>query len=157
MSDLDRLYQKYGDPLADISAFKKGNITIWDIPIYINTFIPALPNHLMCHHDFVEPLQAVLYSLIEVGLYKEIKTFDGCYVPRLQRNSAKCSIHSFGTAIDLNAHENPFGWSYQKCVEMGLKPFSKQFVDVWRNHHFSCGADFKPGREDGMHFQIVPQ
>lgn len=154
MTVQEKLIQKYGDPLGDRKVFELVNMDLWDIPLYINTHIPALPNKLYCHKDIVKPLHNVFMSLCESGLYREIKTFDGCYNVRLIRGSkTNLSIHSWGLAIDLNAAHNPLKHTKAECKGKGLTPFSLSFDEVWRTQGFTCGIDFARG--DGMHFEYV--
>lgn len=154
MTVQEKLIEKFGDPLGDRKVFEALNMTFWDIPIFINTHIPALPNKLYCHKELVRPLQKVFYSLIESGLSKEIKTFDGCFNVRLIRGSKKnLSIHSWGLAIDLNAAHNPLGYMKSDSQAGGLTPFSLSFDEVFRSEGFTCGIDFV--RNDGMHFEYV--
>lgn len=146
----DKLIARYGDPTADLKAFESKWMTLWDIPLWINTHIPCLPNRVYINKDMVAPLQSVLEALIQVGLYKEINNFAGIYAVRLQRGSStKLSLHSFGLAIDLNPQDNQLGVSKADARAKGLHPFSDTFDDVWRAHGFTVGFDWK--RPDGMH------
>jgi hypothetical protein len=154
MTIQDKLISKYGDPTGDIKVFESRSMTLWDIPLYINTHIPALPNKIFCNKDMVRPLTMVLNELISIGYYREIKTYDGCYNVRYIRGSRKAlSIHSWGLAIDLNAAHNPLGLSKTAARNKGLVPFSDAFDEVWRDHGFTAGIDF--ARMDGMHFEYI--
>lgn len=154
MTISEKLIEKYGDPTKDLKVFEARNMVLWDIPSYINAAIPALPNRLYCNKDLIPPLQATFYSLIELGLGKEIKTWDGCFNVRLIRGSkTTLSIHSFGLAVDMNASHNPLGLSKIQCRQKGLIPFSDQFDEVWRIHGWKLGIDFS--RPDGMHREFL--
>jgi len=154
MTIQDKLIAKYGDPVIDVRVFEARNMVMWDIPLYINTHIPALPNKIYCNKDLIGPLQKVFYSLIETGLSREIKTWDGCYNVRLIRGSKTVlSVHSWGLAIDMNASHNPLGYSKDEAKANGLKPFSLSFDETFRSNGFKCGIDFKRG--DGMHFEYT--
>jgi hypothetical protein len=102
-------------------------------------------SRIYCNKDLVPYINNTFITLIEKGLFKELKTFDGCWNVRPIRGSktGKWSTHSFGVALDLNAKENPLN---------GPINFSPEFLQVWRDTGWTCGADFK--RKDGMHFQI---
>lgn len=149
-----KLIQKYGDPTIERKTFEILNLQLWDIPLYYNTMIPALPNRLYCHKDLINPLAIVFEQLCSSGLYREIRTFDGCFNVRLIRGSKKAlSIHSWALAIDLNAADNPLNYSKEKARSEGLKPFSDAFDEVFRSNGFTCGIDFN--RKDGMHFEYT--
>ncbi len=154
MTIQERLIEKYGDPSLDIKVFEARNMVLWDVPLYINTHVPAIPNKIYCNKDAVQPLQVVFYCLIELQLSKEIKTWDGCFNVRLIRGSKKViSNHSFGLAVDLNAAHNPLGLTKAEARAKGLTPFSDAFDDVWRQYGWTCGIDFH--RMDGMHREYI--
>lgn len=145
----------FGDPTKNPETFKQFHMVMWDIPSDINVKIPALPNVLYCNKHMIVPLENVFRKLIVQNLHTEIKTFDGCFNIRKQRGSLAPSKHSWGVAIDLNAHENPFVKIdiAQKAI---LRPryvkWSESFLDVWRED-FICGADWNTVL-DGMHFEL---
>jgi hypothetical protein len=154
MTVQEKLIAKYGNPMLDVKVFEVRNLTLWDVPLYINTHIPAIPNKIYCNKDLIEPLHKVFLSLIETGLSREIKTWDGCYNVRFIRGSKTVlSIHSFALAIDMNASHNPLGLDKDTAKANGLKPFSLAFDDMFRSNGFKCGIDFKRG--DGMHFEYT--
>jgi len=94
--------------------------------------------------DLIPYLDKVFVNLIEKDLFKELKTFDGCWNIRPIRGTTdKWSMHTFAVAIDVNASLNPLG---------GPVNFSPEFLQCWRDSGWTCGADFK--RLDGMHFQL---
>lgn len=98
---------------------------------------------IYCNRELIPCLNNTFLTLIEKDLFKELKTFDGCWNVRPIRGTTdRWSTHSFGVAIDINAKENPLG---------GPIKFSEEFLQVWRDTGWKCGADFK--RLDGMHFQ----
>lgn len=146
------LYKKYGKPED------KKNIVFWDVPAEIE--IGMLPNRMMINKDMIGPISKVFKILIETGLVNEIKTWDGCYNVRPIRGYEKkyqdlidkglfeeamkyMSIHSWGTAIDVNAFENGLG---------KVPKLSPEFAKVWTDNGFDWGANFP--RQDGMHFQM---
>jgi len=93
--------------------------------------------------------------MIDTGVYRELKTFDGCFNPRYIRGSkTKISNHAFGLAIDFNASQNQLGFTREELMMKGLKPFSKTFIEVAENCHIGCGANFK-ARPDLQHFEFV--
>jgi len=145
----DKALKKYGDPKANETKF----MTIWIVPENIKKAIPVLPSKMYINKDIIKPLTSVLLDLIESGLHKEIKTFDGCFNIRLKRGLTTPSIHSWGIALDLNASQNPLNKTKAQCVADGLKPFSVEFDKVWRLYGWTCGIDWK--RADGMHFEYT--
>jgi hypothetical protein len=136
---------KFGNTMVATQRkkFEPAYMVSWDVPDDINAIIRPLPNRIYCNKLIVEPLEKVFRELIRTGLYKEIKQWDGCYNPRFQRGSTtKISEHAWGTAVDLNAAQNPLG---------GKVTWTPAFVKVWRDLGWNCGADWT-SRKDGMHF-----
>jgi hypothetical protein len=110
----------------------------------INTASSKPLTKIYCNKDMHAPLKLALQNLLDRGLAKEFKTFDGCFMLRMVRGTTDAlSTHSYGLAIDLNASENALG------QEPKLSPeFVKCFTDVG----FAWGGNFK--RKDGMHFSF---
>jgi hypothetical protein len=60
-----------------------------------------------CHHLLQPILRWCFEEIGRRGLGHRLKSFDGCYNPRLMRASAtKWSTHAWGIAIDTNANRN---------------------------------------------------
>ena len=98
------------------------------------------------HKDFKEKLSMVFAFMEMAELHHEIKSFDGCYNLRTVRGAnTLLSIHSWGCAIDLNAHLNPLG---------GDCDWSHDFISMMEHCGIHCGARW-PGRPDPMHFALV--
>jgi len=151
----EKLLERYGNPLTNQKEFEDKWLTYWDIPLNINTHIPALPNKLYCNIDAIEVFEKWFQEMINHGVYKEIKTFDGCFNPRYIRGSkTKISNHAFGLAIDFNASQNKLGYTRKELTDMGLKPFSEAFIMIAENCHIKCGANYK-ARPDLMHFEFI--
>lgn len=94
--------------------------------------------------DIIPYLDNAFIKLIEKDLFKELKTFDGCWNIRPIRGTTdKWSMHTFALAVDFNSKENPLG---------GPIEFSEEFLQCWRDTGWTCGADFK--NVDGMHLQL---
>lgn len=153
MSYIDKLIERYGNPASDNVTFEHAWMTLLVLPGSITDYIKNIPAKLYVNKDLVEPLQDTLLELIKRNLHTEIKTFDGCFNIRLQRNSNVPSVHSFGLAIDLNAKDNPFGHSTEQDTEAGLTPFTPEFLQCWRDMGWIDGEDFGCGRNDAMHFE----
>lgn len=159
--------RKYGIPFDAINTpqnektfFEREHMVLWDIPESINKEIKALPNRIYCNKDMVTPLTIAFNSIIQKGLAKEIRTWDGCYNPRPIRglenkfnemfnmgkydNAADyISMHSWGIAIDINA-----AWN-----QLGKNPMlSPALVSCFMDAGFIWGGNFI--RKDGMHFEL---
>jgi hypothetical protein len=141
-----QLSPTYGDPALNgfQDKFEREHLTRYKLPQSLHWF-PDADKVLLVNSDLVGALEKVLVDLTLSGLHREIKTFDGCYNVRRIRGVADAwSVHSFALAIDLNAKTNQLG---------GEVTFSPAFLQVWRNHKWILGADFK--RKDGMHFEYL--
>ena len=154
---IKQLIEKYGNPMLDKKTFELHHLVNWDIPDTINEIIKPLPNRILINKDMIVPLEKVFNELIKTELYKEIKTYDGCYNVRYQRGSNVISRHAFAMAIDFNATWNPFvrvakGADRNEVRKRNVK-FTEDFLDVWRGNGFQCGADWITVI-DGMHFQL---
>lgn len=81
----------------------------------------------------------------EVG--PTINDYGGCYEFRTIRKARTVlSRHSFGTAIDLDVCDNPYG----KIPNVHPKT-----IEVFNKHGFLWGGTFKGARKDGMHFEFA--
>lgn len=157
MSAPGKLLDLYGDPM-DKPAFEKAWMVVYKFPEWLASRFPTSAlngrpvTRIYMHKKLVPLFELTMLHLVEAGLISELKTFDGCWNVRYQRGSTKqLSIHSWGLAIDFNAKDNPLG---------GEVKFSQAFLDVWRKTEthgmgWVLGADFKPPRVDGMHFEAT--
>jgi hypothetical protein len=135
------LYKMYGDPRE--RGWGNKWMSIWKVKQDFPWF-PA--ERIFIHKDFKEKLKRA-FNLLEIAeLHKEIKTFDGCYNLRAVRGTNNLlSIHSWGCAIDLNAHMNPLG---AEAV------WSHDFLQVMEHCGIYSGSRWA-GRPDPMHFAMV--
>jgi hypothetical protein len=153
MTTSDKLRLKYGDPATD-KSFEKRCLRVFNYPEDVAKAIPSLGKSVYCHIDFWPVYLKVLRALIEKGLHKEIYSNDECFCVRMIRGSKdQLSTHSWAMAVDYNVKDNPLGMTREQAIAAGLKPFTKEFVQVWRDHDFICGIDFSRG--DGMHFEAT--
>lgn len=91
-------------------------------------------HRLYVNKDLVLPLWFVQQGLKSAGLGHELTKFRGCYNPRHVRGvPGKPSAHAYGLACDFDH-----------------KPFSREFVGVWKRFGFKWGGDFC--NRDYMHF-----
>lgn len=150
----DKLFDRYGNPMEDPKGFQADWMIFWNVPMWIDTHIPALPNRLYLNKDLIPVIEETFNRLISIGAYKEIHTFDGLFNIRYIRGSkTRLSIHSWGLAIDLNASNNPLGLTKQQAIAKGLCPFSNLFDEVWKDAGWTPGINWK--RPDGMHFEFT--
>lgn len=155
MSYIDKLIEYYGNPMEDHVSFEHKWMMLFSLPGSITSAIPNLPGKIYCNKELVAPLQDTLLELIKRNLHIEIKTYNGCFCIRPQRDSNIPSVHSFGMSLDLNAHDDPFGHTTEQDIADGLTPFSDAFVQCWRDMGWICGRDFKRGRNDDMHYEYT--
>ena len=151
-------YDSFGDPYTVWDEMLY--MGVWNVPKYIQNYIPVLPTKIYCNKEMVIPLETAFLNVINLGLQDEVKTFDGCFNIRAIRGEEKTvenfiktgqiekamiymSVHSWGVAIDLNAAWNGLG----KTPEI-----SEDFVSCFKMAGFDWGGDWK--RLDGMHFQL---
>ena len=140
--------------MEDPKGFQADWMIFWNVPMWIDTHIPALPNRLYINKDLVPVIETTFNRLISLGVYKEIHTFDGLFNIRYIRGSkTRLSIHSWGLAIDLNASNNPLGHTKQQAVAKGLHPFTDLFDEVWAEAGWTPGIRWS--RPDGMHFEYT--
>ena len=145
MKTAAELLARYGNPLTNRIAFTKKWIMLWKVPDDIHKAIPCLPKYFEINKDIQRPLEKTYRGLIDAGLHKEIKEWNGCFVIRAQRGSTSISRHSFGIALDHNAATNPL---------YGKISWTEDFLNVWRNNLWICGADFH-SRKDAMHMEYT--
>ena len=98
--------------------------------------------HRLVVPKFIEAFQ----NVVNRGLSEQIKTYDGCFNPRMIRGGKTWSTHSWGIAIDINAAWNRMG---QKNFEMS-EDLAKCFEDVG----FIWGGRWASS-PDAMHFQYA--
>jgi hypothetical protein len=94
----------------------------------------------------------------DAGLLAYVLTFNGAFVPRFQRGTARIanvsalSNHSWGTAFDINAQWNRLGQTPAIISERGCV---FELVSLANDHGFFWGGHFNWGRVDGMHFEVA--
>ncbi len=149
------LVDRFGNPVdfgqTDISKnkFEQNFMTQWRSNLFIGNNVPltwpedAPFKNIYVNRELIPVLDKAFYLLLTRDLFKEIKSYDGCWNVRLIRGSSdRWSIHSFGLAIDLNAGLMPLNSDNK---------WSDEFVDTMKESGFTFGGDFK--RLDPMHFQ----
>lgn len=142
--------KKWGKPSPSL----EGNyMTSWKVPkkildAFAHVRFSALgtvgfPKNIYCNQLMPAPLEKALNAVIDRGLTKDLKTWDGCFNVRLKRGQTTPSLHSWGCAIDVNAFENTFG---------GKVSMKAPFVACFTDNGFEWGGTWQ--QKDGMHFQL---
>lgn len=152
-----KLKEVFGDPFEDRLTFERNFMVLLLVPEEIRMKIPVLPQKIYINKVAAPKLLAAFREIIRSGLQNEIKTYDGCFVIRRQRQSNVISRHSYGIAIDLNAAWNPLIRGVKSEDHAALRKkhvqWSEKFLDCWRKTGWVCGADWRTSI-DGMHFEI---
>jgi hypothetical protein len=135
------LYTRYGDPR--VTGWENKWITCWDV----RERFPWFPKKdIEIHKHFKPMLESAFRDLVLFDLYREIKTFDGCFKLRnITGSKSVLSLHAWGAAIDLNANENVHG---------SVGKWSPEFIQIMVNNGIYCGQNWI-GRKDPMHFAMV--
>lgn len=155
MATTAQLTARYGVAYPRSAAFEQRwmvmyNLPAWLLPFFSKVYQGKAVTRIWMNKDAVAPFEAVMRELVDTGLIREIKTYDGCYNPRLMRGLNTPSVHSWGLAFDFNAALNPLG---KEPYQPGM--FTRAFVNVWKKHGWTAGADFGRGRADSMHFEFT--
>jgi hypothetical protein len=142
---------KYGDPF--LLQTQQKTMTTWQVPsklleAFAHVRFSAVgtigfPKKIFCNNDFKPLLEKALNNVVDRGLAKEMKTWDGCFVIRSKRGLSSLSMHSWGLAVDINAFEN----------QLNQKPnISPQFVKCFTDAGLEWGGNWK--RLDAMHYEM---
>lgn len=142
---------KYGDPF--LLQTQQKTMSTWQVPsklleAFAHVRFSAVgtigfPKKIFCNNDFKPLLEKALNNVIDRGLAKEMKTWDGCFVIRNKRGLSSLSMHSWGLAVDINAFEN----------QLNQKPnISPQFVKCFTDAGLEWGGNWK--RLDAMHYEM---
>lgn len=147
-----RMIDRYGKP-GDES-----NLVTIDLPYPMrlawDTHVTV--NRIKCHKLIADRLRAAFVDILAAyGLSRiqelHIDHYGGCYNFRLMRGSkTKWSMHSWGTAIDLDPARNTL--KETKKNARFARPEYKAMIDIFYKHGF-----ISLGREkdyDWMHFEI---
>ena len=143
--------KKYGDPF--LLQTQQKTMSTWQVPsklldAFAHVRFSAVgtigfPKKIFCNNDFKPLLEKALNNVVDRGLAKEMKTWDGCFVIRNKRGLSSLSMHSWGLAVDINAFEN----------QLNQKPnISPQFVKCFTDAGLEWGGNWK--RLDAMHYEM---
>lgn len=146
------LEARYGQLIRnDVDKILWPNETHWmdlvDLPgcaaQIINTVTNKPWTRVYVNIDVIKPLIDTIELLQVKGILSEIKTFDGCYMPRDIRGvPGVYSLHSYAIALDFNAKDMPLG---------SASLWSDEFVNTWIQMGWTWGGNFK--RKDPQHFE----
>jgi len=143
--------KKYGDP--NLLQTQQKHFMLWLVPQDILEAFKhvrfsavgtiGFPKKIFINKDFQPVLERALRNLMERGLTKELKTWDGCFIIRTKRELKSLSLHSWAIACDVNQSENQL-----RAIPKLSPAFVKCFTDA------GCDWGGTWTRKDGMHFQI---
>jgi hypothetical protein len=137
-SPLESAFAKTYIKRVDLSEFK-GKFTVINM-------ISSRGAVIECNKLLEKPFKQALQNLIDAGIPKEFKVFDGCYNVRNSRGKSHLSTHAWGMAVDINAMENPF--------QVDKRGFSKEFIKCFAAAGFENGGLWNDPI-DWMHFQLA--
>lgn len=141
--------RRFGEPTA---ANEPKYMSVWNVPADIQSAFahvftigkPGFPKKIYGNKLLIPRLECGLRNVMERGLARELKTWDGCHNVRLQRGYTSMSLHAWGAAFDVNAAENG----------LGKKPrLTPAFVKCFTDAGLEWGGSWQ-SRPDGMHFQL---
>jgi hypothetical protein len=145
------------------SDWEKTNIV--RLPIGDLAHVQVFPGYFRCHKLIAPALQALIAAWKDADLLHLLTSFAGGYYPRYIRKTpldpaghgpkrstdvSKLSNHSFGSAFDFNAPENPLGAEPKSVFEAGSV---RELAPIAVRHGFYWGGWFS--RRDGMHFEFA--
>lgn len=127
---------------------KGGFIRPDDAWVALNIATGTVPiiGSVRCHRLVLPQLAAALGEIEERGLAGEIRTYDGCFVPRFigRDPSRPLSMHAFGLAVDFNASTNALG------TRGSMHP---DVVAIFEKWGFEWGGWWST--PDPMHFELA--
>ncbi|MBN8751652.1 MULTISPECIES: M15 family metallopeptidase [Variovorax] len=111
---------------------------------------------IRCHRKAAAAFLALFSRWEDAGLMDRVLTCAGAFNARLRRGlsdpiPANLSNHAWGTAIDLNATENPRG---HVPPGVGARGSVRELVQIANGLGFFWGGHFS-GTPDGMHFELA--
>lgn len=142
----------YGDPAGFIR--QDGTVSpLWalrmvrvpfPVPLPIGWLPATAASACSVNQAIADEVTAFFAALQKAQLWTKLVTYDGGYVWRAQRGSAKLSMHAYGAALDFNANTN----------ELGTKgDMDPDVVALAENRGWTWGGRWQ--RPDPMHFQWV--
>jgi len=114
----------------------------------IVTLIRADGLRLPVHRELAG-LVSLLMDLTELHGYNIRPDWTWGYACRPIAGTSTASNHSQGTAVDINAPVNP----RRRPLTTNLP---KAVVQLWKDHGFVWGGDYRTSTPDPMHFEVDP-
>ena len=146
-----------------LHGWEQDNIVAIDIP-QLNKCLFAAGRHyavnevgkIRCHRLAQAAFAELFARWEEAQLMDRILTCAGAFNARLKRGAtnptrSNLSNHSWGTAIDVNAWENPLGHT---PVAVGARGALRELVGIANSIGFFWGGHYA-SRPDGMHFELA--
>ena len=130
-------YKYYADGTIEPDArWVQDNIRTETVPIM---------GRVTCHRLMLPQLRGALQDVVSAGLSTDLRTYNGCYVPRFIESNPRNSIslHTWGIAIDMDAASNYRG------IRGTMNP---EVVKIFKRWGFRWGGDWR--YTDPMHFEL---
>lgn len=160
MSD-DQVEAAFGKPVLKELPGNQFKITNgWDRENLRTVLVPQLvgvpgngfpfTGRLTFHKLGTPQLLAGFQGIEAAGHLPKVLSYSGSFNPRKIRDSNRVSRHTFATAFDINADENPF---HKPVAARGKKGSLHEVAEVLDLFGFAWGGNFT--NPDGMHFEIA--
>lgn len=131
-----------------IDDWQKNNIVEIDIPQL--RFAKGFTGRLICHRLVAPKVKCLFSRWEELDLLHLLRSFDDMFIPRYKRGKSPSSTghdikqsinvdslsnHAFGSAMDINADDNPFNSEPARCPMHGcvreLVPSANEIGFFW--------------------------
>jgi hypothetical protein len=105
------------------------------------------------HRRVADQMKAMWAAWEAAGLLHFVLTYNGDFVPRVMAgNSGEISMHSYGSAFDINVDWNQYN---VRAALVGDKGSVRELVPIANQHGFFWGGHYPygHGQSDGIHFE----
>lgn len=153
----DERVAAYGAPATLVDGKLKPS-AIWEVKHLTKVTVPwpgGTSRGIKCHMLVAPKLVELFEAWEQGGLLRLLLTFDGCHNTRMKRGHegstklSDLSTHSFGAAIDVNAHYLPLGAAAKPA---GVTGSVVELVPIASRQGWAWGGDFST--RDEMHFEL---
>jgi hypothetical protein len=149
---------------GSIDDWRRTNIV--DVPIPQLRFAMGFTGTVTCHKLAAPKVKRLFERWEELDLIHLVRDFDGTFSPRYKRDRSPgpdghgvkrsadvddLSNHAFGSAMDINADDNPFNNQPALCPMRGCV---RELVASANEIGFFWGGHFSSPK-DGMHFEFA--